>query len=65
MQQLPNSNIFAVLIQVKFNFLVQLLLLICQRSHAVVHPRNQNLPPLVHQGACLGSDKHKITNTHL
>lgn len=56
MQQLSNSNVLAVLIQVKFNILIQLFLLICQRGHIIVHARNQNLPPFVYQGACLGRD---------
>lgn len=44
MQQMFNSNIFAVFIQVKINFLIQLLLFVCQRGHVISQPWNQDLP---------------------
>lgn len=57
MQQMFHSNIFAVLIQVEINFLIQFLLFIRQRGHIIVQPWNQNLPLPVYKGACLGKNK--------
>lgn len=55
-QQLFHSDILAVFIQIKINFLIQALLFLCDRCHTVIHPRNHDLSPFVHKGACFRKD---------
>ena len=50
-QQLADAHVLAVLSQVKLDLLVQLLLLLSDFSHVLVHTRHLDPPLLVHQGA--------------